>query len=102
MKGRYRFVHIGVEVSIECRGIIIDERRTFLFIGKEMALPVLDLSSFAEGNSVQRQQFASELLKSLYKDGFIKIVGHGIEDSEVERLFEWVNPMKMNEKGCIV
>lgn len=67
-----------------------------------MALPVLDLSSFAEGNSSQRQQFASELLKSLYKHGFVKIVGHGIEDSEIERLFEWVSRTHMTEQGCIV
>lgn len=56
-----------------------------------MALPVLDLSSFAEGNSSQRQQFASELLKSLHKHGFVKIVGHGIQESEVERYFELVS-----------
>lgn len=79
-----------------------DERRTTTCVGNGMALPVLDLSSFAEGNSSQRQQFASDLLKSLYKHGFVKIVGHGIEDSEIERLFEWASPTHANEHGCIV
>ena len=67
-----------------------------------MASPVLDLSSFVEGNSSQRQQFASELLKGLKRHGFVKIVGHGIKDSEVKTLFEWVSRTHINGKGCIV
>ena len=67
-----------------------------------MALQVLDLSSFIEGSTSQRQQFASELLKSLQRHGFVKIVGHGIEDSEVEKLFEWASRTYANQPGCIV
>ena len=67
-----------------------------------MALQVLDLSSFAGGNSSQRQQFASELLKSLQKHGFVKIVGHGIEESEIEKLFEWASRIYTNRSVCIV
>lgn len=90
------------EARIKRRGIIFDDRRTTTFVGNAMALPVLDLSSFAEGDISQRQQFASELLESLNKHGFVKIVGHGMEEIEVERLFEWVDRTHMNEQGRIV
>ena len=66
-----------------------------------MTLPVLDLSSFTECNGSQNQQFASQLLQSLYQHGFVKIVGHGIEDSELESLFAWVNRTRMKNQGCL-
>lgn len=66
-----------------------------------MDLPVLDLSSFAEGSSSQSQQFASELLQSLQNSGFVKIVGHGIEEWKVKKLFAWVSRIHLNEDECV-
>lgn len=56
-----------------------------------MAQTPLDLSLFTEGDSSQRQQFASELLKTLDQHGFVKIVGHGVPKSELEEFFAWVS-----------
>ena len=58
-----------------------------------MTLPTVDLSRFTHGSNLERQQFASELLDSLSQSGFVKIVGHGIQDWAVAKMFEWVRSM---------
>ena len=55
-----------------------------------MDLPTLDLSLFTGGNASQRMQLASDLLNSLSRHGFVKLVNHGISDLVVAQLFEWV------------
>ncbi|MCJ1231405.1 hypothetical protein MMC12_008082 [Toensbergia leucococca] len=54
-----------------------------------MDLPTLDLSLFTGGNASQRMQLASDLLNSLSRHGFVKLVNHGISDLVVAQLFEW-------------
>ena len=55
-----------------------------------MALPKLDLSLYTHGDEHQRQELASQLLKSLQDHGFVKLVGHGIDNDRVAELFKWV------------
>ena len=59
-----------------------------------MALTTLDLSLFNDGGDADRQKFASQLLSGLSQHGFVKLVGHGISDSAVSKLFEWVGPQQ--------
>ena len=58
-----------------------------------MTLPTLDLSLFTRGNASQQAQLASDLLQSLSRHGFVKLVNHGISDEAVADLFEWVCPI---------
>lgn len=55
-----------------------------------MTLSRLDLSLFTSGNATDRRHFASDLLESLRRHGFVKIVNHGIPEHIVARLFQWV------------
>ncbi|KAI0517552.1 putative gibberellin 20-oxidase [Xylaria bambusicola] len=54
-----------------------------------MSLPRLDFSLFLNGDDSERQKLASELFASLAQHGFVRLVNHGITDSEVNRLFQW-------------
>ncbi len=57
-----------------------------------MTLPTLDLSVFTDGGSdTDRNKFSSDLLSSLSKHGFVKLVNHGIPDYMVSKLFQWVS-----------
>ena len=56
-----------------------------------MSLPRLDFSLFLNGDESERQKLASELFASLSQHGFVRLVNHGIIDSEVNRLFQWVS-----------
>lgn len=53
-------------------------------------LPTLDLAHFLEEGS-RRQEFADRLRDALVQHGFVKIVNHGIAESSVEQLFDWVS-----------
>ena len=55
-----------------------------------MTRSTLDLSLFTHGNEVERQQLASNLLENLSQHGFVVLINHGISDSTVRKLFEWV------------
>lgn len=55
-----------------------------------MTLPTLDLSLYTDGDTGERQKLASQLLESLSKDGFVKLVGHGISRETVNELLRWV------------
>ena len=57
-----------------------------------MSFATLDLSLFKNGHDTDRQRFGSQLLNGLTQHGFVKLVGHGISDHTVEKLFEWVEP----------
>ena len=50
----------------------------------------LDLSLFTHGNGSERHRLASDLLKTLSQHGFVVLINHGVSDSTVEELFEWV------------
>ncbi len=64
-----------------------------------MTLRTLDLSLFTHGSGYDRQHFGSQLLGSLSQDGFVKLIGHGITDSAVYKLFEWVGPEQQPKIG---
>lgn len=55
-----------------------------------MTLPTLDLSLYTDGDKCERQRLASQLLESLSKHGFVKLVGHGISRETVNELLRWV------------
>lgn len=56
-----------------------------------MALASLDLSHFINGSHETREAFASNLRKELSRHGFVKVVGHGISDENIEKVFKWVS-----------
>lgn len=62
-----------------------------------MTLPTVDLSRFTHGSDLERQQVASELLGSLSHSGFVKVVGHGIQDQVVAKMFECVRICLVSE-----
>jgi len=49
---------------------------------------VLDLSDF---DGPGRLEFADKALEGFKRDGFIKIVGHGIPASDIKQLLAWVS-----------
>ena len=59
---------------------------------KDMTFTTLDLSLFKNGGDADREIFGSRLLSGLSKQGFVKLVGHGVSDCRVDKLFEWVGP----------
>ncbi|KAL9103486.1 MAG: hypothetical protein Q9163_001482 [Psora crenata] len=56
-----------------------------------MALEVIDLALFISGSNKDREKVASELRNELSRHGFVKITGHGIQEAQVAKLFEWVS-----------
>ena len=65
-------------------------RRLFLM---ESKLPVLDLSHFTSGSDSQRIEFARSLVSSFKKDGFCKLVSHGLSEDAVNKIFSLVHPL---------
>lgn len=55
-----------------------------------MVLPLLPLSHFEYGDPKEQRQFATDLVASLKRHGFVKIIDHGISDTEVEENFQRV------------
>ena len=55
-----------------------------------MTRSTLDLSLFTHGSESERHQLALSLLENLSQHGFATLVNHGISDSTVRELFEWV------------
>ncbi|KAG9241338.1 hypothetical protein BJ878DRAFT_466590 [Calycina marina] len=56
-----------------------------------MYIQTLDLSQFTKGSESERRAFASDLLSNFSRNGFVKLVNHGIPDSEVSKLWEMNN-----------
>ncbi|CRG89606.1 hypothetical protein PISL3812_06644 [Talaromyces islandicus] len=54
-----------------------------------MNAAVLDTELYRSGAEEDRQAFANELVQSLARCGFVKLVNHGIADSLVKELFDW-------------
>ena len=55
-----------------------------------MTTSALDLSLFISEDSQQRKQLASDLFGRLSRQGYAKLVNHGISDDLVAKLFNWV------------
>lgn len=55
-----------------------------------MALSTLNLSLYTHGTPRERRQLASELLDSLSRHGFVKLVGHGVSRETINELLKWV------------
>lgn len=56
-----------------------------------MKIPTLDASDFLAGSESQRNRFASDLVDSFVRTGFVKIVNHGIPEEMIDDLFKWVS-----------
>ncbi|KAI9652602.1 MAG: hypothetical protein M1831_006706 [Alyxoria varia] len=50
--------------------------------------PPLNLHDFVEGNEDKQGSFAQNLVQSLTDFGFVRIVGHGIGEKEVQEVFQ--------------
>jgi len=51
------------------------------------AIPVVDLSTFVNGNEEQRKAFVAKLGKAFNEVGFVGVINHGIEKSLVEDFY---------------
>lgn len=54
------------------------------------SIPTLDVSLFHSESTADRKQYASALVNSLTKHGFVKLINHGIPEETVMEMFEWV------------
>ena len=61
-----------------------------------MAQPILSLKSFSEGDERQRVAFSVELIDNLRRDGFCKIIEHGLSDEKVAEMFDRVRELELN------
>ncbi|KAL8649434.1 MAG: hypothetical protein Q9226_005579 [Calogaya cf. arnoldii] len=69
-----------------------------------MALKTLDLSLFINGRHETRKTFAADLKEELTRHGFVKVVGHGLSNEDIERVFEWNKKffrLDIDEKAAI-
>ena len=58
-----------------------------------MTLPTIDLFVFAHGNPSESHKVAVQLLDAFSQHGFVRIVGHGVPERIVTKLFEWVRDL---------
>ena len=56
-----------------------------------MAIRSLDMSAWTVGPDVARSKFGIELLECFASQGMAKITNHGLSDSQVNQVFEWVS-----------
>jgi isopenicillin N synthase-like dioxygenase len=68
-----------------------------------MAIPVVDLALYTEGNEAQKKQFVQELGKAYEDVGFVAVKNHGIPDDLVADLYTYVEkyfqlPIEAKEK----
>ncbi|KAL9020094.1 MAG: hypothetical protein Q9180_008657, partial [Flavoplaca navasiana] len=54
-----------------------------------MALATLDLSLYTTGRHDTQEAFAADLRRELVRHGFVKIVGHGLSDEDINQVFAW-------------
>ncbi|KAL8873407.1 MAG: hypothetical protein Q9198_007029 [Flavoplaca austrocitrina] len=54
-----------------------------------MALATLDLSLFTSGRHDTQEAFAADLRRELTRHGFVKIVGHGLSNGDINQVFAW-------------
>ena len=45
-----------------------------------MAIPIVDLSRFTEGNASQKADFVQQLGRAFQEVGFVSVMNHGIPD----------------------
>lgn len=55
------------------------------------AIPLVDLSSFVQGNQHQREQFVAALGKAFHEIGFVGVVNHGIPKQLIEDFYSASN-----------
>jgi hypothetical protein len=60
-----------------------------------MVQPILSLTRFSEGDERQRVAFSVELIDNLIRDGFCKIIDHGLSDEKVAGMFGWVRELEL-------
>jgi isopenicillin N synthase-like dioxygenase len=53
----------------------------------EKGIPTVDLSTFVQGNDVEKKQFVHDLGKAFHEVGFVAVINHGIPKSLVEGFF---------------
>lgn len=55
-----------------------------------MAFRVLDGKKLAFGSAQDKVDFCEALVDGFSQQGLVKLVNHGISDSDIEKAFEWV------------
>ena len=63
-----------------------------------MALRTIDFSFFTHGNSLERYKVAGQLRNALASHGYVKLVGHGVPEGAVVKMFEWVRDLKSSRE----
>ena len=52
------------------------------------AIPIVDLSLFTNGDTVEREKFVKDLGSAFTEIGFVAVVNHGISDETIAKLYE--------------
>jgi isopenicillin N synthase-like dioxygenase len=55
-----------------------------------MSIPVVDLSNFLSGNNENKKAFVQQLGKAYEEVGFVAVKNHGVPDSLIANLYEYV------------
>lgn len=55
-----------------------------------MPLPTVDFADFVGGPDWKRREIGQQLIDSFKAHGFVKLINHGIPESTVKELFQWV------------
>jgi isopenicillin N synthase-like dioxygenase len=50
----------------------------------------LDFARFYSSDAAERDAFCSELVSSLKKKGFLRLINHGVPPSDIDRIFDEV------------
>lgn len=58
-----------------------------------MDLPILDLSQFASGTTLERANFVEILVNSLAEHGFFKLINHGFSKASIIEVFDKVKAL---------
>jgi len=67
------------------------------------AIPLVDLSTFVNGNEIQRSEFVSQLGEAFHKIGFVGVINHGIPKSLIDSFYAnakafFAQPLSMKTK----
>jgi len=55
-----------------------------------MSIKILDASVLRKGTDAQKSAFCEALVDGFSNQGMVKLVNHGLDDSKIQGIFDWV------------
>ena len=59
----------------------------------------IDFSHFLNNNDDKKRSTANDILESFKTIGFVCLTNHGLPQSRVDEMFEWVSPLSLESAG---